>query len=48
MQRFAHILVWVMSAECLATSVAFAVSGGWKMAAYWLCAACINGIAGTF
>jgi len=41
-------MIAVMSAECLATSVAWAVMGNWKLAAYWFFACCINGTAYTF
>jgi len=44
---FAKAVVAMMSAECLVTSVAFAATGNWKMAAYWFFACGINTIAWT-
>jgi hypothetical protein len=46
--RLAKIVIAVMSVECLATSVAFAWTGNWKLAAYWFFACCINTTAYTF
>lgn len=46
--RFARFVIALMSVECLATSVAFAWMGNWKLAAYWFFACCINTTAYTF
>jgi len=48
MHRLAKFVIAVMSVECLATSVAFAACGNWKLAAYWFFACGINSIAYTF
>ena len=48
MHKFAKTVILVMSAECLATSIAFAATGSYKLAAYWFFACCINTTAWTF
>jgi hypothetical protein len=42
LDKFARIVIAVMSVECLVTSIAFASSGNWKLAAYWFFACGIN------
>lgn len=46
--RFARALVMLMSLECLTASACFAYSHNWRQAIYWLFAAGINAVAGTF
>ena len=45
---FAKALVYLMSAECLAAAVAFAWTGHYRVACYWLLASGINFVAGGF
>jgi hypothetical protein len=47
MEKFARILIAVMSVECFGTSIAFASVGNWKLAAYWFFACGINTVGYT-
>lgn len=47
MLKMAKLVIAVMSVECLATSIAFAMTGNWKLAAYWFFACGINTVAYT-
>lgn len=42
MNKVAHFLVALMACECGATAFAFAYTGQWKLAIYWLGATIIN------
>lgn len=47
-KKIAHFFIAVMAGECSVIAIAFACSGQWKLAAYWLGLTVVNAVAYTF
>jgi NhaP-type Na+/H+ or K+/H+ antiporter len=43
-----QVFVLLMAVESLGAAVAYALARNWKLAAYWLFAACITAVTSTF